>query len=221
MENVISYFSDFIPEKLLVFYKNAKAQVYIEEGKIKNGQLSMLSPASVPSIKRLMRSIDSSTYNVNNEILPQGTVYYNQITGDFAYYEKPGLRQMIFKKGLEWESNRYNLPGLLFCFIAEKPFVFAVKTDNLTEDTDLYIAPLMNVSDDGSICMGTGDFVLTNSIRANVALFKKSFWGSAFSHWSGSAGKYETMINPVYSRIKKFPVKELIPSKLKIRNVCK
>lgn len=106
-----------------------------------------------------------------------------------VWWSRPGMRTHFFNcrevEGTVSVGNRSGkapTPGMIFVARGQTLWAYAIKGDaRPTLDTPLYHAPLMNVWNDGKVCVGSmplPDATLTES----VVKWEQSFWESNFSH---------------------------------------
>lgn len=93
---------------------------------------------------------------------------------------------MYFVSGLEIENAEYNLPGIIYEARESQLDVYAYKDDRPDRETDLYAAPLFNVTG-SSVCLGSAriekprDMTYLNLLE----YWERKFWLTEFSHLGG------------------------------------
>lgn len=148
----------------------------VEDGVIRNGQFITFQDSL-----KLFKSM-SKTENV------QGFIQANVLVDndDYLVWHTPSqTRSMWFR--VQASKPRRNLvkwPNLLFKVSksGNQFYVFALASSTRpTLTTPIYLAPLMNISDDGSLCRGTAEF-RGQVIPENIDKFESVVFNSNFTH---------------------------------------
>jgi len=92
---------------------------------------------------------------VGDETLLPANILMNSPTR-LIWFKEPEVRKMWFKVGKKKVSYAVPWPRLLYVATPDELSVFAIKGRRRpSADTRLYHAPLMNIYDDGRVCLGS------------------------------------------------------------------
>lgn len=113
------------------------------------------------------------------------------------WFEKPQKRMMYFTKDLKIKSGEAMQPGLIFELNNGSLNVYAVASDSIKGDEQLFQAPYHNVNNHGDVCLGTAKMKRkVNEIYVDVINhYSGLFWNSEFSHAAGSVAPMNGNIN--------------------------
>lgn len=100
-----------------------------------------------------------------------------------VWYNAPQPRQMYFDAELEIPNGEAMQPGLLYVADGNSLDVYAL-AELPHDNAVLYRAPYHNVSNGGSVCLGSAKVKApTNVTYANrIAMWEQLFWQSNFTH---------------------------------------
>lgn len=99
-----------------------------------------------------------------------------------AWFEPAAERLMHFHVGTERSSRLVRWPSLVFRVFQHRLYVVAVLGDERPDAaTKLYKAPLPNIWEAGSVCMGSA-VIPSASMVEDIPAWSESFFTSAFSH---------------------------------------
>jgi PRTRC genetic system protein B len=90
-------------------------------------------------------------------------------------------------------------------------------------DTALYQAPFLNVSQGGSVCLGSTDAPYT-AAASDAPAWTAAFFASAFTHVhgqpvNGRGPSYAALLSELADSGDRFPGDRLVPAKLHLRHV--
>ena len=170
-----------------------------------------------------------STLRIKSGILPSNVLS----VGDdhIMWWSAPSRRTYFFNTrddgGIHVgkRSGEAFTPNLIFVVRRGGMSVFAVKGNKRPEaGTPIYHAPLMNVYEDGTLCMGS--MSRPNSTLADsIALWEQSFWDAAFSHPNHAkaviykGGLHAFSIDLLDGKFRKFPDRVLRPMKITLQDI--
>ena len=132
-------------------------------------------------------------YSERNTVTPYGRMPSNLLWCDprvgqekYVWYNPPGKRMMFFKESLGIENAEYNLPGIIYEARDSQLDVYAYKDDRPDRETDLYAAPLFNVTG-SSVCLGSARIEKPRDMTYSNLLeyWERKFWLTEFSHLGG------------------------------------
>ena len=154
---------------------------------------------------------------------PKNILYFGEDNfKPFIIWHLPkAKRNLSFKKSLEIKNGMYNLPALVFKLKNDTLSVFAIKDDNLKDDTILYKAPFHNVYEDGRICMGNAIIKKNNELNVIVKNYEDAFFMSEFSHYMNQGSPIKKNLNIYFEKLKtnEFDNSLLINHKLKLKDL--
>ena len=207
------------PKGLLALYQTQNGESYMEFSKVIMGKISAFVPCRVNTLKSLVKNLHAQTTSEENELLPNGIIYLNRIENALAWIMPAKKIYLNFTEGF-LPSDKYNIPNTLFYVIGEEVKVFALKSSNIKEDTQLYRALFPNVGTDGTICFGSAKLNISEcSTSVKIDRIKKAFFGSKFSHFSGQSEEDQKEF--IESIGRKVNFKQLSKSSVKLTNLLK
>lgn len=177
-------------------------------------------------IKKLLEEAISSkifTYNNNSMILQ--TKYLKHIDGTwYVIYRKP-TRENLVLRGKTYEN--VGVPAMIFGVLIinnriSKCNVACVKTDKVTEDTDLYRYPFSNIFNYGGVCWGNNQMSSINFSKIDEILYIPDMFIAmpnsehSYDKSNNSEEDYEDLLEK--SQNKDFDNDILIPLKTKYGN---
>ena len=153
--------------------------------------------------------IDEFTENM---FLDPGILRFNPLyhKRHIMWYRPQMKQEIILKK----ETMKIWMPAMLFFSVFDKLYLFALKQNTRpTGNTELFIAPIMNLMGADQMCWGSVDTKhKIDEIDKEMAFWEDRLWNSTFAHVGHRCTKSELL--SVYKQIKKtgkkFPKGELI-----------
>lgn len=232
----------FIPVSVLTVYKCSGDDFYIEASTVrdvgKDGKLNLMAskPLTQNTLKKLVNaSLGKQESEDGKMIIPEHILSYNDdMSNRYAvWYRKAGIKNVMIKGK---KDIKLFMPALLYYAINDRPFVYALKTNKRPNlFTDLYYAPLFNITSRSNFCLGTAhaEDGENKSLVEYVKSMEALIWNSVFtfegmvtvkSKRQGSADKYKEMYE-LYKRLSKsgckFPKSLLLPAGISVHNVMK
>ena len=207
MNNVSHQFNEqYVPVKALLIYNSVvpetdsyeqkQSDVYVESYDIgKTGNPINAHPLTVKEMIALSELMQSTQELQNNylqckAVIPSSLVFVNSQTNGYAvWYSLPKEVDLFFNDSLDIPSGKTKIPALLWKATKERLQVFALKgRAKPTVDTLLYYAPLFNLSQDGSVCMGTVNVNIDRKtcLEQFMAQWENYFFNSYFTHTLGN-----------------------------------
>ena len=197
----------YVPEQAIVVYRNnqnyyGETDAYIEVHDIdKSGHLLEGKPLERRTVGRLARTLmkDKNAAKIMecSGFINRRILYFSQdpIFEDLIWYVPPGRQQIKFSKRRRIKSGAFRCPGLIFKYSGGHLDVYAVRSRNLKEDTQLYRAPFHNTNDQGRVCMGSAITKIRETNNANQVIreYEKAWWGSEFSEVHGTPTLHKNM----------------------------
>lgn len=207
MKNVSQTFNEqYLPVKALLIYQSVEhetqghehreSDIYVESYDIgKQGNPINAHPLSITEmimLSELMQSTQElkTTYLQCRGVLPSKLIYVNtQNNGYAVWYTPPQEVDLFFNDSLSIPSGKTKIPALLWKATKERLQVFALKGKTKPNaDTALYYAPLFNLSEDGSVCMGTVNINIDRQTHLEqfITQWETYFFNSYFTHTLGN-----------------------------------
>jgi PRTRC genetic system protein B len=227
----------FKPSMALIVYANDERRYYIESRRIsKKGTLGAGAPLSHSTIKELLKYYNDIYIKKNKEesvsiggIIPDNVLYFNSGSENKMIWFRPAeTRRMYFVEDLNIPDGEANVPAMIYIQYGKNLKVFALDTDSKPAlDTELFIPPYHNCSQDGSVCLGSAETRIPKNMTFDnlMEYWERLFWGSKFSHQNNDKSVLgninliwkDQIINPD----KKFDANLLIKSGVKLKFFCK
>lgn len=207
MKNVSQTFNEqYLPVKALLIYQSVEhetqghergeSDIYVESYDIgKQGNPINAHPLSITEMMMLSELMQSTqelktTYLQCRGVLPSKLIYVNtQNNGYAVWYTPPQEVDLFFNDSLSIPSGKTKIPALLWKATKERLQVFALKGKTKPNaDTALYYAPLFNLSEDGSVCMGTVNINIDRQTHLEqfITQWETYFFNSYFTHTLGN-----------------------------------
>ncbi len=241
MNNVSHQFNEqFLPVKALLIYNSVvpetdsyerkETEVYVESYDIgKQGNPINAHPLSVKEMVALSELFKTSeelqnTYLQCKGVLPNQVVYLNSQYA--VWYTPPQEVDLFFGDTLGIASGKTKIPALLWKADRERIQVYALKGKTKPHaDTPLYYAPLFNLSQDGSVCMGTVNINIDRQtcLEQFMAQWESYFFNSYFTHTLGnhrhSKGNLVQLWQEQVGTSRDFPQNELVKNGRTIKDI--
>jgi PRTRC genetic system protein B len=207
MNNVSQQFNEqYIPVKALLIYQSVEqdkdnyghksAEIYVESYDIgKQGNPINAHPLSLKEMGALSELLQATQELQNNylqskSVIPANLIYVNTQTNGYAIWRsQPKEVDLFFTDDLGIPSGKAKIPALLWKATKERLQVFALKGKaKPNADTSLFYAPLFNLSEDGSVCMGTVNINIDRHTHVEqfMAQWENYFFNSYFTHTLGN-----------------------------------
>lgn len=223
------------PLKAIVIYQHTDDanQHYVEAYDMdSNGYPINAHPLSVRESAALARKLDSAGERRKGFLKPEGLLPANVLYTDngrdgYAIWFTPAQHvRLLFSEGLKIPCGKAAVPPLLWKATRDSLYIHALKeVDNVNLDTVLYQAPFFNIHPDARVCMGTVDTRIPAdcSLDAFMGRWQQYFFNSYFSHLIQNHSPVKSNVIQLWQSLvnsrKKFPLKELLPTKHTIQNL--
>ena len=186
-------------------------------------------PFDEKALKRLASDLASSL-RIKSGILPSNVL---SVGGDHIMWWSPPSRRTYFFNTRQ-DATGHNVgnrcgealtPSLIFVVYRGSMSVFAVKGKTRPDaDTPIFHAPLMNVYEDGTLCMGSMSKP-NSTLAESISKWEQGFWDSAFSHpnyaksvnYKGGLHAFSTDL--LDGKFRKFPDRVLRPMKITLQKI--
>ena len=222
-------YATLCPRAVLIAYTYAGGNKYfLEQRSIDaRGRMGEGHPVTVEFMNGLVRDYSETYSGTPHGRLPSNLLYADTRKGSerYIWYNPPGKRRMYFVSGLGIENTEYHLPGIIYEAGDTRLDVYAYKEDRPGMETELYAAPLFNVTG-SSVCLGSARIEKPRELTyANLLEYwEKKFWLTEFSHLGGYGNptKSNLVLVTKAARDRPFDLKELKPLKnMKLKDILK
>lgn len=246
MNNVSHQFNEqYVPVKALLIYNSVvqeannyeqkETEVYVESYDIgKHGNPINAHPLSVKEMIALSELMQSTQELRNNYlqckgVIPQNVIYINSQSNGYAiWYTPPKAVDLFFLDSLGIPSGKTKIPAMLWKATKDRLQVFSLKGKaKPNADTPLYYAPLFNLSQDGSVCMGTVNINIDRQtyLEHFIMQWENYFFNSYFTHTLGShrhcKGNLVQLWQEQTSTGREFPQSELIKNGKTLKDIIR
>jgi PRTRC genetic system protein B len=246
MNNASQQFNEqYIPVKALLIYQSVEqdndnyghksTDIYVESYDIgKQGNPINAHPLSIKEMGALSELLKSTqelqnSYLQSKGVIPSNLVYVNTQNNGYAiWYTPPKDAALFFNDGLGIPSGKAKTPALLWKATRERLQVFALKGKaKPNADTLLYYAPLFNLSQDGSVCMGTVNINIDRHTHVEQFMeqWESYFFNSYFTHTLGNhrhcKGNLIQLWQEQVNTEKDFPQGELIKNGKTVKDIIR
>lgn len=223
---------NFKPVKSLVFYEReteySGTDVYAEVAKIENGVAKSYSPLCKDALKDIAKSVEQTIGKEDSEFSFSKFDSEREIL--FAEFKDDSLSATWFIKKAKrmYETKNYKgvitYPNLILKFSNNKLYIYSTKISNLNLDTVIYKAPFPNIYDNGAMCFGSMSVnkLKSNNLELLIKNMENSFFNSRFNALMSQNRTISNTYNLFEELVKnkgEFPNKELVKTKLKLKDV--
>lgn len=182
----------FKPELAVIVYK-WNSEYYLESHEIKEGVMGAGLPMKEECIQDMVEFFKGKE---RKEALISGPVPETLLfckwgleTKTIVWFNPPRIRKMSFTKELSIQNGNAWQPSLVYVLEDGELTVYAMTCKGRPSDKEqLFRAPYHNVSDDGSVCLGSAKTTKPKEITYTnlIDYYEKLFWQSEFSHLAGN-----------------------------------
>ena len=178
----------YIPVQCITVYRNNSRDYYLETQKIENGRLCEALPLSQDVIDQMVDFFAEKQSQSNNisGFLPSNILYLNWSADSkvMCWYNQPMERMMHFREDLHIPSGLAWQPTVIYLVENNKLYVYTAKAKTVTSKTPVFMAPYHNVSEDGSVCLGSAKIKKPEKLTYENLMnyWEAMFWGSVFTH---------------------------------------
>ncbi len=178
----------FEPVQILTVFKDKNRNYYIEATPIDNGRAQASKPLTEDTIievveyfSNLRREADSINGKIPSNLLYSHWTPENKV---LVWYNAEQERTMHFTPSLHISSGSAQQPTLVYIMENDDLYVFAAKKNRIQLDTQVFIAPYHNCSDNGVVCLGSAKLNKPQkpTYENMMEYWEKKFWMTEFSH---------------------------------------
>ncbi|AZA47043.1 PRTRC system protein B [Chryseobacterium carnipullorum] len=223
------------PKSALVFYETEgyNPDGYVEYFDIdRNGNPINAHPLTVREAQRLSKTLNIQNKKDKDFLRPSGIISENILftdasdNGKVIWFTKSQERPLLFTEQLSIPNGLANVPPLVWCANKQGMKIFALENNQRPNaETPLFHAPFFNVYESGSVCMGTVDVNIKNSVSLEefTEKWEDYFFNSYFSHLVNSHnpinGNCVNLWKNLIQSKEAFPTEVLINSNLTLKNL--
>lgn len=189
MANLIEEINkQYTPEQCITVYKSSGSDYYLETQEIKNGKLCEALPLTEESIARMVDFFSDKQMKSNtiSGFIPENMLYLNWSADSkvMCWYNRPMERMMHFRQDLHIPSGLAWQPTVIYLVDNNNLYVYTAKAIKVTSKTPVFMAPYHNVSDNGSVCLGSAKIKKPEKLTYENLMnyWEAMFWGSVFTH---------------------------------------
>jgi PRTRC genetic system protein B len=213
----------FVPIAGMVVYKRDK-DYYLQSHEILRSGNNFTWGAGQSFQKDHLSELISSIKKQNftqvklKGLLPENVIFFQPGTTGvkIIFYTPPKLYDLAFQNLIK--DGKYFMPGFIFAVSDKNLYVFSYKgKDRPNEKTELFHAPLFNISSNGLVCMGTvSESRPKKFLDEEVDRWLRRFFGGVFTsaHWSDNRlkkGTLEELLISVHQ-------KQMFPERLMVKH---
>lgn len=181
----------FEPRFIMMAYAS-ESDWYLETHRIlKDGRLGVGQPLKPGTIAKIADNFTSKKMKKKKEdamilkgYVPPNVIYLDQNFGNLNMAWMVPEKQWNFKfdKDLKLKDGKAYAPNMIFAVRSNVLYTVAVKDDGINLDMFVWEPPFMNISNSGSVCMGTAVRKQTNTYENFMMSWEIAFFESRFTH---------------------------------------
>lgn len=183
--------NDFEPKMALVIY-SYRHDYYVESHPISGGKIMEGRPLEEEQLKDIADYFNEKIKRENAiyGLIPSNLIYseWSEKRKMLIWFNPPQKRKMFFSKNLEIPNGEAWQCGLIYVLKGSSLYIYATSAIDMPVDRDnIYLAPFHNVSQGGSVCLGSANAKKPkeNTYEAIIHYYESLFWNSEFSHLTG------------------------------------
>lgn len=209
-------FKKLEPKMVLVFYK-AENTVYVETTELNEGKPLGFRPITIEDIKKILGNIEAAEKGLIEckGLMPSNILFIDIVNGDFKiiWHRPASIKHLQFTSDLKCPNGRAKVPAMIYVATKTRLAVYALKDNKKPKlKTKLFVAPYLNVYQDGSVCMGNAKINIPHisSYTEIMSLWEYLFWNTKFSN-SGDNSSMTQWRKIMKGNVKEFPETMLKP----------
>lgn len=193
-------------QSVIAFYGNEAMYHDFENGILGAGR--KLTTESAKTIFKFVNDVqDQFDFNFSG-LVPANILKFKTDEKYIWWTTAAGIRKLNFEKNTNFKSGDYWVPNLIWKIKGKMIYVWAYKEFGL--DKKVYQAPFMNVSSNGSICVGTAA-MHTNKYDYETIMQKAelAFWDSYFTHTNADnliQGNFSKVMREHFDKLQNDPL---------------
>lgn len=201
----------YTPQMTIVVYKSnlGPAEYYLESHSLDDkGRLLEGKPLMQETIQSMIDLFFDENQNKLkiSGMIPEELLHFKALPGgyyDMVWYRPAEMRFIHFSPLLKIKSGKTWVPPMLYVVNRKHLSVYALRSNaRPKEATQLMRAPFHNVSDDGSVCLGSATVAIPKekSYSAFMKYWEDLFWLSEFTHLNGASNPTVSNLSKVWTR---------------------
>jgi len=221
---------DYPPTLAIMVYEGHN-DFYLESHEIVSGQImegKPLAEETIFGIAELFKEKGITQCNISG-IFPGNLLHFEKLNGsdyNMIWYRPAEQRIIHFSESLCIPDGQVWVPPLIYQAKGRTLTVMALESDDRPAlNTILLKPPFHNTNGEhGSVCLGSAKARRESkrTFGSEIEYWETLFWQSKFSHLSGNnptKGNLNLIWMNQVSKGTKFPMDELLPSKLTLKNL--
>lgn len=222
--------SPFVPHKIIKVYKRGYGrEYYLEQCSVSVKDKEIVVGPGKPLSKNAVRRIAGAATDEKHDmvlkdaIMDPGILYFN------PFFHKRFIlwyrRQQAKKFTIRGKEYYVHFPTMLFMVAFDELRIFSMKSNTRpTLTTNVFVAPLMNLSDTTKFCWGSVKLSKDiSNVDEEVRFWERKIWHSDFTHVGSKCT--ETELTTIYNKLNgtntKFPKDELIDIEMTIEDLIR
>ena len=225
------------PQKAFLVYQQdgANKSIYIESYDIDPQGFPInahpLSITESAALSKALRPADkkATAFLKPAGLLPKNLLYLNTDKSAYAIWYTPRQYiKLLYRPDLGIPDGKANIPALVWRASRGGLTMFAIADDTgPNEETPLCHAPFFNIYNDGKVCMGNVNIRIPKhcGLEDFIKLWQEAFFNSYFSHMMQGHNPVKGNMVQLWKNLagtrKKFPVKSLVTTKFKLKQLIR
>lgn len=207
-----SLIKTYKPQLSIVVYKaeGMSDEFYLESHSINEGGQIM---EGKPLLQETLQGIVDVFYDERQNTIritgyiPENVLLFSLLPGGnykIIWCRPAEVRFIPFAPQLHIKSATAWVPAMVYVVDRKSLSVFALKSNSRPkENTKLYRAPFHNVSDQGSVCLGSAKVKkpATKTYDSLMRYWEDLFWLSEFTHLNGASNPTKTDMDKVWRKL--------------------
>lgn len=148
--------------------------------------LSNSEPLTEQTAKSLFNFLFDQDFAQNfffKNIIPNNILKYKETKKLVIWYTKPNSKHLQFDATLPIQDGTYPIPYLIWKLEGNQLKIYASNKEPNKENTNLFHAPFLNISENREVCMGTANFTSkSNDYSKIIEKVENGFFNSIFTH---------------------------------------
>jgi PRTRC genetic system protein B len=238
MQNITENFGMlYKPVTAIVVYESVKdgKETYVEHFDMdENGVPRNAHPLTVLEAELLAKCLVTDDQRVKAFLKPKGILPICVLhidpsdNGSVIWFTKSRKQMLYFSEKVGIAEGEASIPPLLWKADRENLYIYALHKNKRPDlKSKLYYAPFLNVYEDGSVCMGTVDTEIKESVTLEefMAAWENFFFNSYFSHLVDNYNPIDVNFVGFWNNLIEtnvpFPLKELKPNNKTLKSLWK
>jgi PRTRC genetic system protein B len=209
--------NNFIAKKALIVYER-RTEHYVEVHQIENGNFLEGRPLTIKELSEFKQMAEAKNSELKKECYPFRHILgfsVDFLNAELIWIYPAGEVLLHYESKLPgFKTGRYFIPNLVFKYDSDGVSVFAIKTEDILSlgpNTELYLAPFLNTSDDGDVCMGSAEVKKGKNLTETIRNVERAFFDSEFTHTNNNKIVKGNLVDAYTKQKGKFDEEILLP----------